>query len=206
MEKTNKIITISRQKGSGGHEIGKRLAEQLGIPFYDKEIIERAAKESGIDELFFKKQDAKPTRSLLYSLAMGAMPMGFSQTDGDNIPFDQKVFLAQMEAVQKIAKEGPCVIVGRCADYALEGDPRLLSVYIYGDEKDRINRVVEREEISEEKSLNYIRRCDKRRENFYEYYSTKHWGSTGSYDVCINSSKFGMDGCLKLLMEAVHTI
>ncbi len=202
MNRQNVIITIGRQTGSGGIVIGKKLAEKLQIPFYDRELLTRAAKESGMDENIFRKHDEKPTNSLLYSLAMGSYGGGLS-TSYNEMPLDHKVFLAQFDTIQKIAKEGPCVIVGRCADYALEEYPHLLSVFILGNEEDKITRIMEENHLTHDKAKDFIRRTDKRRAAYYDYYANKKWGSSGSYDMCINSSVFGFDGTTELILEAV---
>ncbi len=204
MNQANVIITIGREKGSGGREIGVKLAERLGVPFYDKELLARAAKESGIDEAIFKNHDEQPTKSLLYSLAMGSFTIGFPQSTINDMPLDHKVFLAQFDAIRKIAEEGSCVIVGRCADYALEDNPNLLSVFVLGNEEDRIDRVSKRENLTEEQAADLIKKTNKRRAGYHDYYSNKKWGSAKSYDLCLNSSVFGIDGCVDLILEAVN--
>ncbi len=203
MNRSNVIITIGREKGSGGREVGRRLAEKLGIAFYDKELLARAAKESGIDEAIFKNHDEQPTKSLLYSLAMGSFTIGFPQATMGDMPLDHKVFLAQFDAIRKIASEGPCVIVGRCADYALEENPNVISVFILGNEEDKIERTVRREHLTHEKAADYIRKCDKRRAGYHDYYSNKKWGSAKSYNICLNSSVFGINGCVDLIIDAI---
>lgn len=203
MDKTKAIITIGRETGSGGIVIGKKIAERLNVPFYDRELLTRAAKESGMDENVFKNHDEQPSRSLLYSLAMGSYGIGIP-TSYNDMPLDHKVFLAQFDTIRKIAEEGPCVIVGRCADYALEEYPYLFSVFILGNEKDKIQRIVEANHLTPEKAKDFIRRCDKRRSAYYDYYANKKWGSAKSYDMCINSSEFGFDGCADLILDAVE--
>ena len=123
----NTIITIARQYGSGGHDIGKKLAEELKIPFYDKELLERAAKDSGFCQEIFENYDEKPTNSFLYSLVMDTYSMGYSTAAFAEMPLNHKIFLAQFNAIKDIAKEGPCVIVGRCADYALADFPNVFA-------------------------------------------------------------------------------
>lgn len=203
MEHSNTIITIGRETGSGGKVIGKRLADRLHIPFYDRELLTRAAKESGMDENIFKHHDEQPSKSLLYSLAMGSFGIGVSQTYQD-MPLDHKVFLAQFDTIRKIAEEGPCVIVGRCADYALEEYPNLLSVFILGNEEDKIKRIVSENHLTPDKAKDFIRRTDKRRASYYDYYANKKWGGSQSYDMCINSSVFGFDGCVDLILKAIE--
>ena len=143
---TKTIITLGRQFGSGGRAVGKKLAEDLGIPYYDKEILSRAAKESGICESLFENHDEKPTNSFLYSLVMDTYSAGYAAM-GMEMPMSQKVFLAQFDAIKKIAAEGPCVIVGRCADYALEELDNVVSVFFHAPLEKRVARVAEYEKI-----------------------------------------------------------
>ena len=154
----NTIITIGRQFGSGGHVIGERLAKELGIPFYDKELLERAAKESGLCKEIFENQDERPTNSFLYSLVMDSYSYGYNSSVINDMPINQKVFLAQFESIRSLAKEGPCVIIGRCADYALEDDPNLLSVFIHADLNQRVSRIAQLYDISDNKAKDRIKR------------------------------------------------
>ena len=142
--KTNAIITIGRQYGSGGREIGEKLAEKLEIPFYDKELLERAANDSGICKELFENHDEKPTNSFLYSLVMDTYSFGYSSAAFTDMPINHKVFLAQFEAVKKLAMEGPCVMVGRCADYALSEFSNCFSVFIHSDMESRIRRIAQK--------------------------------------------------------------
>lgn len=203
-EKTKIHLALGRETGSGGREIGHRVAESLGIPCYDKELLSRAARESGIDERVFTSRDEQPTSSLLYSLAMGTYPTAFVQSSYQDLPLDHKIFLAQFDTIRKIAEEGPCVIVGRCADYALEGDDYLLSVFIHGEEDDRIRRIANRMGTNYEKAKDFIRKTDKKRASYYDYYSNRRWGRTKTYDMCLNSSYFGTDGCVDLILRAIE--
>ena len=196
----NTIITIGREFGSGGHMIGKRLAEKLNIPFYDKELLDRAAKESGFCKEIFENQDERPTNSFLYSLVMDT----YSNNVMTDLPLNQKVFLAQFESIKKLANEGPCVIIGRCADYALEEDPRLLSVFIHADPDIRIRRISKIYNITAGKAKDRIRKNDKSRASYYNYYTSKEWGAVDSYMVSIDSGIFGVDGSVELLMKAIE--
>ena len=137
---TNTIITIERQYGSGGHLIGEKLAESLGIPFYDSELIKVAAKESGICEEIFESFDEKPTTSFLYSLVMDPYSLGYNSNSFD-LPLNHKVFLAAFDTIKELASNGPCVFVGRCADYALEDFENSISVYVHAPLEDRIKRI-----------------------------------------------------------------
>ena len=199
--KTNTIITIGRQYGSGGKEIGHFVAEAFGIKLYDKEMLARAAKESGICEELFETHDEKPTNSFLYSLVMDTYSMGFASGSVNEMPLNHKIFLAQFDAIKKIAEEGPCVLVGRCADYALEERDDVLSVFIHADLEDRIRRVATRLDLTDAKAKDLINKTDKKRASYYNYYTNKKWGDAESYDICINSSKFGVDGCVKAIKD-----
>ena len=198
---TNTIITIERQYGSGGHLIGEKLAESLGIPFYDSELIKVAAKESGICEEIFESFDEKPTTSFLYSLVMDSYSMGYTASGYSDMPINHKIFLAQFDTIKKLADEASCVIVGRCADYALEDYPNVVSVFITGDDKDKLKRLQELYKVDESKAKDIMIKTDKQRSNYYNYYSNKKWSDPRSYDLCINSSKVGADGAVDVIMN-----
>lgn len=206
MRKEDVIITIGRQTGSGGREVGKRLAKKLGVKCYDRELLELAAKEGGFDQKIVEKHDEKPTTSFLYSLYMGSASYGYGGASpiGD-MPLDHRIFLAQFDSIRKIAGEGSCVIVGRCADYALEENSNVISVFILGDEEDRISRMAERLSVSREKAREEMIKTDKKRSSYYNYYANRKWGSAGNYDLCLNSSVFGIDGCVDVIMKAAET-
>ena len=197
------IITIGRQYGSAGHSIGKILADGLGIKYYDKELLERAAKDSGLCQELFENHDEKPTNSFLYSLVMDSYSFGYSSTMMD-MPLNQKVFLAQFDAIKKIAQDGPCVIVGRCADYALEENPNVLSIFIKADMQDRIRRIAKLYDLSDAKAKDKITKIDKQRASYYNYYTSKRWGEVDSYDLCLNSSVFGIDGTVDMIKQAIE--
>ena len=156
------VITIGREFGSGGHEIGTKLAQRLGVKCYDKELLAIAAKESGLCEDLFESQDEKPTNSFLYSLVMDTYSLGYTNSYV-NMPINHKVFLAQFDAIKKIAQREPCVIVGRCADYALEDDPFAVSVFIKADIDKRVERIKKTYELSENKAADLIQKTDKKR-------------------------------------------
>ena len=197
------IITIGRQYGSAGHSIGKILADGLGIKYYDKELLERAAKDSGLCQELFENHDEKPTNSFLYSLVMDSYSFGYGSTMMD-MPLNQKVFLAQFDAIKKISQDGPCVIVGRCADYALEENPNVLSIFIKADMQDRIRRIAKLYDLSDAKAKDKITKIDKQRASYYNYYTSKRWGDADSYDLCIDSGKMGADGSVELVLNAIQ--
>ena len=192
------IITIGRQAGSGGREIGRLVADILGIPFYDKELLERAAEESGFSKEFFMKHDEKRTSSFIYSLAMDSPSPGFSAAI-PGMPINHKFFLAQFNTIKTIAKEGGCVIVGRCADYALEENPHLLSIFIHADYEFRVKRCMKELSIDEYKARELINKTDKQRASYYNYYATGSWGHVDNYDLCVDTGALGITGAVELI-------
>lgn len=198
------IITIGRQYGSGGRDIGLKLAEAFDIKCYDDELLDRAAKDSGICQELFQNHDEKPTNSFLYSLVMDTYSMGYASAALSGMPINHKIFLAQFNAIKKIADEGPCVMVGRCADYALEDYPNIISVFIYADMDKRIRRVAARHELTDAKAKEAIIKTDKQRASYYNYYTNKRWGDISSYDLCINSSVLGIDGTVDILRRFIE--
>lgn len=204
MSKTNTIITIGRQYGSAGREIGTKLAEELGIKLYDKEMLSRAAKESGICKELFETHDEKPTNSFLYSLVMDTYSMGYSSGTFNEMPLNHKVFLAQFDAIKKIAEEGPCVLVGRCADYALENYDNVMSVFIHADLNARIRRIARIYDLTDAKAKDMILKADKKRASYYNYFTNKRWGDADSYDFCLSSSELGIDGTVEMLKKMIE--
>lgn len=172
----NLIITIGRQSGSGGKKIGEMLAQKLGVKCYDKELLAQSAKHSGLCEELFEKHDERPTSSFLYSLVMDSYSMGYTSTGYSDMPINHRIFLAQFDTIKKLADEASCVIIGRCADYALEDYPNVVSVFITGDEEDKIKRVSELYGVDETKAKDLMVKTDKRRSSYYNYYSNKKWG------------------------------
>lgn len=191
------IVTIGREYGSGGKEIGEKLAKDLNIPFYDKELLTAAAQKSGICEEIFETHDEKPTNSFLYSLVVGNYATG-------NTPINHKLFLAQFEAIKEIASNGSCVIIGRCADYALEEDPDMVSVFIHGDIETRVERAIKNYGIDSKKAEDIVNKTDKKRASYYNFYSGKKWNDVNSYDLAINSSMVGVDGAVELIKNLIN--
>jgi cytidylate kinase len=198
------VITIGRQYGSGGHEIGKRLAAELGIPCYDKELLDRASKESGLCKELFENHDEKPTNSFLYSLVMDTYSMGYSSPALAEMPINHKIFLAQFNTIQQIAREGSCVIVGRCADYALAEFPNLISIFIYADMDKKVERIMSEYDLTMAKAKERIIKTDKRRASYYNYYSSKRWGEASGYNLCVSSSVMGIDRTVQFLKNYVE--
>ncbi len=203
----NTVITIGRQFGSGGRDIGEKLAVHYGIAFYDKDLLKRAAKESGICPELFENNDEKPTSSFLYNLVTDTYSFGYSSPYIE-MPLSHKVFLAQFDTIKKIAQEGPCVIVGRCADYALSDFKDRISIFIYAPLEDRIRRITEKyPDVNDPSKIkDMIVKTDKSRANYYNYYSSKKWGRADSYDLCVNSSILGIDGTVDLISDFIDKI
>ena len=197
----NLVITIGRECGSAGRRIGQELAADLGVKCYDKELLTLAAKNSGLCEELFKTHDEKPTSSFLYSLVMDTYSLGYNTSAYMDMPINHKIFLAQFDTIKKLAEEESCVIVGRCADYALADYPNTVSVFICGDEEDKIRHLMERHNVDEAKAKDIMIKTDKRRASYYNYYSSKRWGSCKSYDMCISSSAVGYDGAVDIIKE-----
>ena len=200
----NKIITITRQFGSGGREIGKKLAEAYGIPFYDNEIISRAAKDTGFAEAAFERAEDKASNSLLYSIAMGMNVFSSQDVGFSGLSLDDRILLAQSKVIQNETKEGPCVIVGRCADYILKNQENVVNLFIRATLDFRIKRAIEVEGIPKEKSAEMVMKKDKSRANYYKYHSGERWDNVLNYDFAIRSDLCGIDGtvaCLKAYLD-----
>ncbi len=200
----NTIITIGRQFGSAGREIGEKVAQHYNIKCYDKELLSRAAKESGFCEEMIQNHDERPTNSFLYNLVMDTYSFGYNSSSFVDMPISHKVFLAQFDTIKKVAEEGPCVIVGRCADYALAEAKNCLHIFIYGDEETKVSRIMSRYSLSEAKAREMIIKKDKQRQSYYNYYSSKKWGRADSYDLCVNSSVLGVEGTVKLIIQYIE--
>lgn len=198
------MITIGRQYGSAGRQIGRALAEELGIKCYDKELLDRAAKDSGMCQELFENHDEKPTNSFLYSLVMDTYSFGYSSSAFSDMPINQKVFLAQFETIKKIASEGPCIMIGRCADYALADFDNCLSVFIHASLETRIRRIAKLYDLTDAKAKDKIQKADKKRSSYYNYYTSKKWGDVDSYDLSIDSGKMGIDGTIELILKAIQ--
>lgn len=195
------VITISRQYGSGGRFIGKLLAEKLGIPLYDNELITLAAKKSGYSEEIFKDIEKTSTRSLLYSFSMYGTTSGVY-----GLPLADQVYIVQSDIIKKVAAEGPCVIIGRCADYVLKDEPRVINVFIHSDLENRIKRAVTYYGLEQEKAKSIITKTDKRRSSYYNYYTGLNWGIAENYEISLNSDKIGIENCVDILYKYISSL
>ncbi len=197
----NKIITISRQFGSGGREIGEKLAKKLGIAYYDNELITRAARESGFSEKAFENAEKKATNSLLYSIAMGVSAYGNQEVGFTRLSLDDQLYLAQSNVIKNVAKEGPCVIVGRCADYVLKANENAVNIFIWADMEFRKKRAITLYGIDPAKAEDEIRKSDKRRANYYNYHADEKWGRAENYHLSIKSDYLGIDKSAECILR-----
>ena len=194
------IITIARQYGSGGREIGERVAELLGLPLYDKQLITDAASKGELNAEVIKSADEATTNSLLYTLAVGSNVLGSAMHFAYKMPLNDKLFLLQSEVIKEYAKKGSCVIIGRCADYVLRDESNVLRLFIYGDLDHRQERIKERHpEVKSSQIIDVINKTDKRRASYYNFYTGNKWGRYDNYDMAINSSTLGIEGTARLI-------
>lgn len=200
----DKVITISRQYGSGGREIGQKLSELWGIRFYDNELISRAAKESGYAESVFENAESRASSSLLYSIARGMTTYGNQELGYSNLSLDDRVYLAQAEVIRKCAAEGPCVIVGRCADYILRKLDNVVNIFVYADLQFRAERAIRIDGMSTNRIEDEILRIDKRRANYHNFHTGEKWGRAENYALCINSSRVGIDNAVQVIKTYVE--
>lgn len=205
------VITIGREFGSGGLDIGRALAEKLNVKCYDKELLSHAAKESGFCEEIFEHQDEKPTSSFLYSLVMDTYSIsGYSAAPFLDMPLNHKVFLAQFDAIKAIAERESCIMVGRCADYALADRNDCINVFIHAAPEFKAKQIIKRFDtlnLTEQKAMDLCQKNDKQRASYYNYYTSKKWGESKGYHLSLDSSTLGIDGCVDMIIhykELVH--
>jgi cytidylate kinase len=192
------IITIGRQLGSGGREIGQKLSARLGIAFYDKELIRIASQQSGLKEEFFERVDEQKH----FSLFPGILGLRTSLTDdffSNYYLSNESLFRIQSDVMRTLAAEGSCIFVGRCADYVMKDERNCLNLFISADMADRIKRIAISHKLSDTKAKELIERTDKGRSSYYNYFSGKTWGAAESYHLCINSSVLGIDETVRLI-------
>ena len=201
----DKVITISRQYASGGREIGEKLAKAYGIPFYDRLLISRAAKESGFAEDAFDNAEMKATNSLLYSIAMGMNAYGSPDIGYTQMSLDDRIYIAQSEVIRKVADEGPCVIVGRCADYILRQRTDVVNIFIWASTPFRIDRAISYG-VESEKVEDVLNRMDKRRANYYNYHASEKWGRVTNYHLSIQSDYKGIDKSVEVIEKILETV
>jgi len=192
------IITIGRQFGSGGKEIGEKVAQKLGYAFYDKELLTMAAEEQGFSAATMQHYDEKPTGSLIYSLYMTGA------ATGENLPLNQQLAFAQFNVIRKVAQADNCVIMGRCADYVLRDHPGLVSVFVHSDIERRVSRVMERANMNAEQARQAIKKTDRRRSSYYNYFTDRNWGGVDNYDLSVDSGRVGVEGAVELIAKFIE--
>ena len=201
------IITIARQYGSGGREIGERVANLLNIPIYDKELITDAASKGNLHADVIRQADETAANSLLYTLAMGSNVLGTTMHFGYKMPLNDKLFILQSETIKEYAKQGSCVIIGRCADYVLRDEENIFRVFVYGDLDHRQARILERHpEIKSSQVIDAINKTDKRRASYYNFYTGNKWGKYDNYDMAVNSSTLGIEGTAQIIYACVKKL
>lgn len=186
------VITISRQHGSGGREIGKLLAQQLHIPFYDHELIDMAAQSSEIDPSYFETAEESDVGGLLHELSANLR---------HDLSVEDKAFLHQSKVIREVAEKGSCIIVGRCADYVLSSRPGVFKVFIYADPQSRMDRIQNVYKETNHPSLTQLKATDDKRASYYRYFTGKDFGSAENYDICLNSSALGIEECVRILKD-----
>lgn len=187
----NTVITIGREYGSGGRIIAQRLAERVGIPFYDKEVIQEVARKTGFAEHFIQNSERRPTNSFLYDLYFSAQ----------SLSLQDQVFIAQSTVIKDLADKGGCVIVGRCADYILRERENTLRVFIHAPLAERARRAAEDYGDKQENMESYVLRQDKQRASYYNYFTSVRWGDSKNFDLCINSA-LGLNTAVELIRVA----
>lgn len=197
----NRVITISREFGSGGRLIGKKLAERMGVPYYDKELLKRIAEESGFSREMMEEAEKKAKNGFLYSLSSA---FGSGETGPESLSLNERFFLAQFDTIRKVAEEGACVIVGRCADYILRGYPEVTNVFIYAEAGDKIKRAVEEYGVDEKDVKKIMHDTDKARANYYNYHTGRKWGDPVNYNLCIDSGYISVDDIVDLILFYVE--
>lgn len=198
----NIVISIGRQIGSGGKEIAELVADRLQIPVYDKKLLEVAAQESGLDTSAFEKADEKESSSFLGGI-IALRDNVTSYFMGSSFDSD-RLFQIQSEAIHSIAEKEACIIVGRCSEYVLRDHPSILSIFITADRNDRMERIMKKEKLDAENAAEYMEKGDKRRKSYHDYYAATEWGVASSYELCINSSRLGIQGTADFIVEYVR--
>ena len=202
----NKVITISRQYASGGREVAEKLAKEYSVPFYDRALIAKAAKESGFAEAAFDNVEMKATNSLLYSIAMGMNAYGSPDLGYTHLSLDDRIYIAQSDIIRKVADEGPCIIVGRCADYVLRERKDVVNIFIWSSMPYRIKRAIERDGVETDKAEETITRMGKRRANYYNYHAIEKWGVVTNYHLAIQNDFRGVDKTVEVIKQFINSL
>lgn len=196
---SKKIITIGRQCGSGGHTIGKKLAERLNIPLYDREFLEEISNRSGICEALVELEGEYSSANKLFNTATGFY-RNFDINKKESLPIREQIHAYQLEFIREVADKGPCVIVGRCADFILKDRTDCLNVFIFGDIEKRTNRVIEEHRVPDADALNHVKERDRKRAEHYRYITGQTWGDVNNYHLCLDTGTIDLDTCIELIL------
>ena len=199
-----KIVTISRQYGSGGRYIGENLAKAMGVPCYDEKLIDMVAKESGFAQSFVAEKGERMTGSLLFNIASSLSFANNVFSTNNGVTLQDEIYFTQNRIIKELADKGPCVIVGRCADYILREREDCLNVFIFADNESKIERAEKYFNITREEAPAVLKKKDKARANHYKYYTDQEWGMASSYDLCLNSGLIGIEGCVKAIQQVLE--
>ncbi len=197
------IVTIARQYGSGGREIGEKVAALLGCKSYDRELITLSARKGNFSEDALARADEVAAGSLLYTLAMGSNSYGMHAA-APHQPINDKLFYLQSDLIRELAEKEDAVFIGRCADYVLLDHPRTLRVFIYANEECRVKRIMERNNLPQNKAAEMMRKIDHRRATYYNFYTGQKWGRYDNYSLAINSSVLGVEASARLIAECAR--
>ncbi|MBO7218046.1 MAG: cytidylate kinase-like family protein [Clostridia bacterium] len=197
----NLVITIGREFGSMGHEIARRLSEIMGIKLYDKELLSIVAKNHGYSEDILHEIDETATNSFLYALSTGAHTHHSAMLHGIHMPMTDRAFIACSQVIKELAEEESCIILGRCGDSVLKDHENLFRVFIHADMDERANRISEFEKISKNEAVALIKKNDKKRANYLNFYAETKWGNAKTYDLCINSA-IGVEKAAEIIKYA----
>lgn len=203
---TNTVITIARQYGSGGRDIGRMVAERLGVPCLDKEIMAQTMRESGFSEELIQKADEKASHSLAYSMSMGGYFFGSQPNYINQLPLNDQIFMAESEVIKKAADQGGCVIIGRCANFLLRDRKNRLSVFIHADKAQRIDRAIHKYGIPERKIKDFLEKQDKQRAHYHSFYTDEKWNDLENYDLALSSSSLGIDATVEMILAAANIV
>ena len=199
-----KIVTISRQYGSGGRYIGENLAKAMGVPCYDEKLIDMVAKESGFAQSFVAEKGERMTGSLLFNIASSLSFANNVFSTNNGVTLQDEIYFTQNRIIKELADKGPCVIVGRCADYILREREDCLNVFIFADNESKIERAEKYFNITREEAPAVLKKKDKARANHYKYYTDQEWGMASNYDLCLNSGLIGIEGCVKAIQQVLE--
>ena len=196
------VITIAREYGSGGRIIGRKVAEKLGIPFYDGQLIDMSAQKSGLAVSYIEKTEQKIKNKFFHNLAFGGYHTG-ADYGAAQLSLADKLFITTCEIIRDLAEQGSCVIVGRCADYVLKDRDDVINIFVYSDKQDKLNRMVNEYGVPAEKAEGMLAKEDKYRANHYSYYTERNWGDKKYYQLCVNSGFLGIDKAVNIIVDAI---